>query len=151
MASRHPIMAPLQSPLLGLVQALCAPYGGLVSADALARRLPRETPQPLSWVARRIVSRELLVLNTPQALWLPAFQFTQPDCDIHPGVARVLSHLQPAFSDWEIALWFTLEHPALAQRRPVELLGTDDDAITRMAFADAQMQHMPSIVGTQPC
>jgi hypothetical protein len=67
----------------------------------------------------------------------PAFQF---DDDIRPlpVIASAVERFKrERMSDWEIALWFTTSTGALADRRPVDLLHDDPDAV--LAAAEAEL------------
>lgn len=104
--------------------------GGWVSgnelADLLRQQLDDDIPlvsQPISLVARWIVSGRVIAIGTPWVDMLPLFQFDLRRAEVRPGVAMVCAELQGALDDAELALWFVTpnewldgEVPALALR-----------------------------------
>jgi hypothetical protein len=69
----------------------------------------------------------------------PAFQFGA-DGQPRPVIGGVLAHLRRAgLSDWQAALWFTSPSGWLDDRRPVDLLDDDPEAVeTAAAHFDAR-------------
>jgi hypothetical protein len=65
----------------------------------------------------------------------PAFQFG-PDGQPRPVITRVLAQLARAgLTDWQAALWFASPTGWLDDRRPVDLLDDDPEAVERAASA----------------
>jgi hypothetical protein len=71
----------------------------------------------------------------------PAFQFAA-DGQPRPVIASVLAHLRRAgLNDWQAALWFTSPTGWMDDRRPVELLEEDPEAV---AAAAAEFDQRPT-------
>lgn len=91
-----------------------ADTGGLVSGDELAELIRQQcddavqqlVPQPVSLVARWIVSHAVVTIDSPWGRMLPMFQFDLRRAAVHPGMRPLLSELQGVFDDAELALWF---------------------------------------------
>lgn len=65
----------------------------------------------------------------------PAFQFAA-DGRLHPVVSEVLTRFAVSdMSAWQAALWFTRPTGWLQDRRPVDLLATEPDAVLLAARA----------------
>lgn len=63
----------------------------------------------------------------------PAFQFTD-DSQPRPELVRILGHLRRAgLTDWQAALWFATETGWLDDRRPIDLLDEEPDAVEAAA------------------
>jgi len=63
----------------------------------------------------------------------PAFQFTA-DGQPRPELAGILGHLRRAgMSDWQTALWFATETGWLDDRRPIDVLDDEPDAVEAAA------------------
>ena len=98
-------------------------FAGSPRADELADRL--------------LIERRAFALDRGDDLVFPRFQFSD-DLRPLPAIGRVLATLGEGevVGRWQVALWFTTENPALGDRRPVELLGTDPDAVVRAAASE---------------
>jgi hypothetical protein len=122
-----------------LVSMLTAyrPVGGVVSGDDLAAILRDHHPQPISVVARWVVRRAILSFSWRGQTLIPLFQFERSSMCPRNDVLAVIRELQDAFDDWEVALWFTTPNTWLEDRaRPVNLVGSDPQAVLRAAQAD---------------
>lgn len=65
--------------------------------------------------------------------YYPGFQFAD-DGQPMPAISGVLAELgQAGFSPWEIALWFATRTSALDDRRPVDVLSNDPNAVIEAA------------------
>ncbi len=121
-----------------------AETGGLVSGDELAERLRQNAHSsgsispvdPVSLVARWIVTQSVVTLESPWGSVLPLFQFDLPNATVHPGMRPVLSELRGAFDDVELALWFVTENDWLGGACPAQVMQTDLQAVRQAARSD---------------
>lgn len=121
--------------------AAFADTGGWVSGSDLAdliRQLGRQddgscVSQPVSLVARWIVSGDALTVNTPWGDMLPLFQFDLPRATIRPDVAMVRAELRDALNGAALALWFVTPNEWLEGERPALALRTRFQDVRRAA------------------
>jgi hypothetical protein len=121
-----------ESAALGQYLAMARAYrrtGGLLSGDDLAMRLRKRSTQPLSLVARWIVSREVVCLKWQTQTWLPLFQFDPADMSLRSEVSGVVGELAGAMEDWDLALWFSQPNPWLDGAMPVDAIDSDQPAV----------------------
>ena len=109
---------------------------GLVHGDEMARLLRRRHSQPLSLLARWIVSREIVTVPVQGQTLIPLFQFDMPSATPHASLRPVLQELCPVFTDWELAMWFASPNTWLANQAPVAALLTDACSVVRAAQMD---------------
>lgn len=64
----------------------------------------------------------IFAVETGGQTLFPAFQFSDDDGQPRPVVSKVLAHLQPRLSGWQIALWFSGRNGWLGAKRPVDVL-----------------------------
>lgn len=110
--------------------------GGLVCADDIARLLRRHDHQPLSLLARWIVTRELVSVSANEQIFIPLFQFDLSSMTLPATLSAVLRELTPAFGEWDLALWFASPNAWLSNRAPAEVLWTDAALLLEAARAD---------------
>jgi len=121
-----------------------AETGGLVSGDELAERLRQNANSsekispvdPVSLVARWIVTQAVVTLESPWGTMLPLFQFDLSNATVHPNLRPVLSELRGAFDDAELALWFVTPNDWLAGAAPAQMMHTDLQAVRQAARSD---------------
>jgi hypothetical protein len=111
-------------------------HGGLLSGEELARRVRGRYEQPISTVARWIVSRSIMSFSWQTQTLVPSFQFGRPDMTLKSPVERVVCELQAVFDDWELVLWFAQPNAWLEDASPVDLLAEDEMAVLQAARAD---------------
>jgi CheY-like chemotaxis protein len=68
----------------------------------------------------------------------PAFQFSDDDGQPRPVIAEILAVLQPRYSDWQTALWFTGRNGWLGAKRPVDVLQSAPDAAVEAARQETE-------------
>lgn len=115
--------------------------GGWVTGNELAdlilrQRLDDDTPlvsQPISLVARWIVSGRVITIGTPWGDMLPLFQFDLRRAEVRPGVAMVCTELQGALDDADLALWFVTPNEWLGGEVPALALRTRLPQVRRAA------------------
>ena len=110
--------------------------GGLARGDDLARQLEEHGRGDAARLARWIALRELFCFERHGSIWIPMLQFALRDLSIKPAARRVYLELGRVFDGWALALWYAQRNAWLQQRRPVELLDTDLDAVLEAARAD---------------
>lgn len=121
-----------------------ADTGGLISGDELATRIREQclldtslrVSEPVSLVARWIVSRSVVSIDSPWGHLLPMFQFDLPRASLQPGVAVVLAELRDVLEGAELALWFVTPNEWLHGERPALALQTTLQAVRYAARAD---------------
>jgi hypothetical protein len=119
--------------------ALASAYrrcGGLACGDELLRLAGSRIPQPISALARRIVSREVISLSWQSVVLLPMFQFELPTMSLREGPRRVLLELDGVFDDWELARWFVEPNCWLADAAPIDRIDNDLPGVLQAARAD---------------
>jgi hypothetical protein len=110
-------------------------HGGLLCSEELERQLRPRLEQPISQIARWIVSRSIVTLSWEARTWIPAFQFLQPELAVRPCCGRVVSELEAVFDDWELAWWFATPNTWLDGASPVSCLDRDE-LVLQAARAD---------------
>jgi hypothetical protein len=111
-------------------------HGGFISSDDVAQGLRGVCDQPVSRLARWIVSRSIISIGWRAQTLMPAFQFDLTDMSIVPVVKDVLGELRPVFDDWDLALWFAAPNACLDYAAPVALLADDASSVLQAARTD---------------
>ncbi len=118
--------------------------GGLVSGDDLAELIRHRCEvagwlpesMPVSLVARWIVARSVVSLDSPWGPLFPLFQFDLPTASVVDAMAPLLDELRPVFDDVELALWFVTPNDWLGGARPVSAMHHSLPAVLQAARAD---------------
>jgi hypothetical protein len=118
--------------------------GGLVSGDDLAELIRHRCEvagwlpdsQPVSLVARWIVTRAVLSMDSPWGPMFPLFQFDLPTASLVDAIEPLLNELRPVFDDVELALWFVTPNDWLDGARPVSAMHHSLPAVMQAARAD---------------
>lgn len=110
--------------------------GGFLSTDEVAQRLRRVVDQPISRLARWIVSRSVISISWRAQTLMPAFQFQLAEMSIRPCFASVLLELRDVFDNWELALWFAAPNAWLDYAAPVTIMPDDALAVMQAARTD---------------
>ncbi len=113
-----------------------APTDGIATADEVERLVRRHWEQPISMLARWIVSREVISFKWRARTLLPLFQFDVPTMTLRGGVPAILRELTSVFDSWELALWFAQANAWLGDRTPVDCLRFDVASVIDAARAD---------------
>lgn len=124
-----------------LMAAAFADTGGLVVGDELADLIRQQTlghdeplvSQPVSLVARWIVSGMALSMESPWGIVLPMFQFDLPRAALHPEVPMVCAELSGALDPVGMALWFVTPNEWLEGERPALVMRTRLTDVRRAA------------------
>ena len=112
------------------------PHGGFVSGDEAAQRLRCRSDQPLSLIARWIVSHSVINVTWRGEALMPVFQFDLVDMSIRPSCARVIRELARVYDNWELASWFAAPNAWLAHATPVARIAHDEVGVLQAARAD---------------
>ena len=110
--------------------------GGLATSDEVVRILRRRSNQPISMVARWIVTRSVVSFVWKSQTLLPLFQFDLSDMSLCRGTSEVVQELSGAFDDWDLATWFARPNSLLHGAAPVDLIATDPAAVLQAARED---------------
>jgi hypothetical protein len=134
--SSHDDQAPSDSSVRNLKHLFRA-SGGMAGCDEVARLLREHSDQPISQLARWIVTRQLVSFSWRSQTFIPLFQFDFAQMvAVRPCVQLVIAELSNAFDDWELANWFVRPNSALDYLAPVEVLVTDLPGVLSAARAD---------------
>lgn len=123
------------------IAAAFADTGGLVSGDELADLIRQQAmldsrlqiSQPVSLVARWIVSGMALSMDSPWGIVLPLFQFDLQRATLHPEVPMVCAELGGLREGAELALWFVTPNEWLEGLRPAQVLRSQLSEVRRAA------------------
>ena len=107
-------------------------FGGLTRGAELADRWPNGS---LTWLARRIASREVVSFDWRGDLWLPTFQFASSEPRVTSSARTLIAELAPALEDWELAQWFVAPNAWLQNATPLESMREDFERVHDAARA----------------
>jgi hypothetical protein len=111
-------------------------HGGIATGDEVTGLMRGYVDQPLSVLARAIVTRSLVSFVWRSEIWIPLFQFDQSKISLRLDVQQVVHELAYAFDDWELALWFARPNIWLQQVAPLAAIDKDLSAALQAARAD---------------
>lgn len=92
--------------------------------------------QPISLLARWIVSRQVVTFAWHSDVLLPLFQFDFGRSGLRDGLRQVLVELSTTKSELDIAHWFARPNAWLTGSKPADAISTDANAVLRAARAD---------------
>jgi hypothetical protein len=110
--------------------------GGLVRGDDLVHAMAAHRNGDYLWLARLIVSHEVLSFDWNDSHWVPMFQFQTPELSMRPELHQLIKDLYVELDGWSLAVWFAAPNPALNGRAPVDQLACDLAGVQRAAHAD---------------
>jgi len=110
--------------------------GGLAGGDEFAGRLGERLQQPVSHVARWIVSHQVLSFAWHSQTLLPLFQFDAIELTPSPSASAVVQELAGALVDWDMALWFIRPNHLLDDEAPMDALAADPASVLSAARAE---------------
>jgi hypothetical protein len=110
--------------------------GGLLSGDEVAALLREHSPEPISLLARWIVTRRVVSIVWQSQTLIPMFQFDRADMSLRLGPTRVVDELADTFDAWELAAWFVEPNSWLQDAAPVDVIDFDLPAVLQAARAD---------------
>ena len=109
--------------------------GGALTGSEIAELLRLRMDQPISVLARWIVSRQVVTFAWQSNLLLPLFQFDFARSAVRDGLRQVLVELSTRNDEPQIALWFSQPNARLAGLKPADCLSTDAGAVLAAARA----------------
>jgi CheY-like chemotaxis protein len=118
-------------------RAFLAEFGTLTSREAAefaGSRAQNRAALANRWKAEG----KIFAVESGGKTLFPAFQFSDDDGQPRPVIAEVLVVLQPRYSDWQTALWFTGRNGWLGARRPVDVLQSAPDAAVEAARRETE-------------
>ena len=107
--------------------------GGFMDTDEIALRLRCCCDQPVSRLARWIVSRSVVCISWEAQTLMPGFQFARANMSIRPCCAAILDELRDLMDNWELGLWFAAPNAHLDYAAPVALLAREGAEVLRAA------------------
>jgi hypothetical protein len=107
--------------------------GGVASSDEVIGLMRPYWRQPISMLARWIVTRQLVNFNWRTQLLLPLFQFDRPRMTPREGVVDAVRVLAEGLDDEAIALWFVEPNPWLRGASPMSAEFSDPDGLLEAA------------------
>ena len=125
----------LVQPLRTLIDAYQS-SGGVIGCDDLTRLLGKREIQPISCVARWIVSRQVVQFDWHGQLVLPLFQFELPGLKLLTTVADVIAEFGDDFNDAQIAEWFATPNGWLQGALPARVMAEKPMVVLDAARAD---------------
>lgn len=118
------------------VLAVFHAWGGLASAVDVAELLRVRWHQPVSRLARWIVNRRVLSLESAGGLCLPLFQFDLAAASIRIEARLVFDTLLPVLDSHEMARWFVEANAWLGDEAPAHVFMVDPQRVMQAARAD---------------
>jgi hypothetical protein len=109
--------------------------GGVASSDEVIGLMRAHWRQPISMLARWIVTRQLVTFNWKTKLLLPLFQFERPRMTPREGVVDVVRTLSDGLDDEGIALWFVRPNAELFGLTPLRVVLADPLPVAEAAHA----------------
>ncbi|MBC7955593.1 MAG: hypothetical protein H7Y33_06965 [Cytophagales bacterium] len=110
--------------------------GGIARGDDLARLLEDLQRGDVATLARVIASGDVFGFDWHGSFWVPMFQFELRDLSLKPAARQVQGELASVFDGWTMAVWFAQRNSWLDERKPVDLLDTEFQAVLQAARAD---------------
>jgi hypothetical protein len=106
---------------------------GVLDSEEVAQLAGSTAKNRSATVSRYLAAGQVFAIEHRGSRYYPAFQFDTSGRP-RPVIAQVLQALQPYGLDgWEIALWYTTASGWLDDRRPIDLLDEDPDAVVAAA------------------
>lgn len=96
--------------------------GGLARVPEVAARFQSRGGDEVSPLAGWINRRQVISFEWQSNRWMPLFQFNPAGLSLRTGLVNVLDALTGVCDDWELATWFALPNPWLAERNPADML-----------------------------
>jgi hypothetical protein len=110
------------------------PFGGMLSGDAL--RYMHRASQSGLMLGHALLRCDLIEVQWRHSLWLPVFQFQVTTWDTLPNVNLVVAEFFPVLQGFDLAEWFLTPNAWLQNRRPLEIVKEEPEAVVRAAQAD---------------
>ena len=110
--------------------------GGIARHQEVITRLQEESNGGPSSLGKLIDSHAVFAFDWRGSLWLPMFQFKQPEMYVKPQARKVLAELAGVFDGWSLAAWYLQQNSWLEDRRPIDVLDKHLAAVLAAARGD---------------
>jgi hypothetical protein len=110
--------------------------GGIARGDVVSRLRAVHGRSTFINVAQLLAPEDIFGFEWAGSPWVPMFQFEPCDMTLRPAPCQVRAELGAEFDGWSVCAWFVEPNAWLARRRPLDLLGSDLEAVLRAARAD---------------
>lgn len=117
-------------------QELFKEFGALTSAE-IGEMAGSKSPNRAALAHKWKSDRRIFAVPHQGVNYFPGFQFSK-DGQPLPVIAAILAVLAERRSAWGLALWFTSRTGWLGDRRPVDLLESEPDAVVEAAAREAE-------------
>jgi hypothetical protein len=107
---------------LSAIEIAYARHGGMLRADEVVLRMRSDWDQPISVLARWIVSRAMITIDWHSEMLVPMFQIDFTSRGLRAGCREVVAELNDVMDGWEMARWFATSNPWLGGLAPVDML-----------------------------
>jgi hypothetical protein len=121
---------------VGLIETAYCRHGELATGDAVAGFMRQHVEQPVSVLARWIVTRQVISFEWCSETWIPWFQFALPEMKVRQDVGQVIRELMGAFDDYDLAMWFASPTPGFRTSPPLDAIDVEPSAVLHAARAD---------------
>lgn len=119
--------------------AMLASYmwsGGIARHQEVLIRLEESGKGDRYKLGKLLDSHAVFAFDWRGSLWLPMFQFQQPEMCAKPQSRKILSELAGVFDGWSLAVWYLQQNSWLENRRPIDLLDKYPSAVLIAARGD---------------
>lgn len=110
--------------------------GGIARHQEVITRLQEDGNGGPSSLGKLIDSHAVFAFDWRGSLWLPMFQFKQPEMYVKPQARKVLAELAGVFDGWSLAAWYLQQNSWLENRRPIDVLDKHLAAVLAAARGD---------------
>ena len=115
------------------IEASYARHGGMLRADEVALSMRSDWEQPISVLAKWIVSRTMITIDWHSEILIPVFQIDFHSRGIRTGCREIVAELRDVMDDWEMASWFATPNPWIGGVPPVDMLGASWQSVVDAA------------------
>ena len=120
-------------------EAMLAAYlwsGGIARHQEVTNRLEEVGNGRASNLDKLVDSHAVFAFDWRGSMWVPMFQFKQPEMYVKPQARKVLAELTGVFDGWSMAVWYLQQNSWLDNRRPIDLLDKHPAAVVLAARGD---------------
>ena len=110
--------------------------GGIARHQEVTTRLQESDNGGPSNLGKLIDSHAVFAFDWRGSLWLPMFQFKQPEMYVKKQARKVLAELVGVFDGWSLAVWYLQQNSWLEDRRPIDMLDKHPAAVLVAARGD---------------
>ena len=110
--------------------------GGIARHQEVTTRLEEDVNGGPSNLGKLIDSHAVFAFDWRGSVWLPMFQFKQPEMYVKPQARKVLSELAGVFDGWSLSVWYLQQNSWLENRRPIDVLDKHPAAVVLAARGD---------------